>query len=146
MEEKLFFMDEKKMDTVVNCILYYDLVNLIHDVSHIELTYACNWGLFFPFQQACLDIDCNKRVCWNALVSTYVPHHHEYSVCIKRELTENVINVICFLSREIIHRKRAIYTCQISLFTVSKPRSTRRGMVVIPPRFHSSKETVPSES
>ena len=31
-EEKLFFVDEKEMDTVVNCILHYDLANLIHDV------------------------------------------------------------------------------------------------------------------
>ncbi len=30
--------------------------------------------------------------------------------------------------------------------TVSSPSSTRSGIVVIPPRFHSSSETVPSES
>jgi len=30
--------------------------------------------------------------------------------------------------------------------TVSRPSRTRRGIVVSPPRFHSSKETVPSES
>ena len=30
--------------------------------------------------------------------------------------------------------------------TVSKPRRTRRGIVVRPPFFHSSRETMPSES
>ena len=84
-EEKLFSVDEKEMDTVANYIIHYNLANLIQDVLYIELTYACNWGLFFPYQQACSDINCNKRVCWNALVSTYVPHHPEYSVCTKRE-------------------------------------------------------------
>ena len=30
--------------------------------------------------------------------------------------------------------------------TESKPKSTNKGMVVNPPRFHSSNETVPSAS
>lgn len=32
------------------------------------------------------------------------------------------------------------------ILTESSPRRTRRGMVVMPPRFHSSSETVPSLS
>uniref|UniRef100_A0A915HKI9 Secreted protein n=1 Tax=Romanomermis culicivorax TaxID=13658 RepID=A0A915HKI9_ROMCU len=34
----------------------------------------------------------------------------------------------------------------IVIITVSKPSKTKSGIVVKPPRFHSSKDTVPSES
>ena len=58
-----------------------------------KLTYVYNWGLFYPFLPACWDISYNKQVCWSASTSTYVPHHHEYSLEEKKTQNEWIIYV-----------------------------------------------------
>ena len=95
------------------------------------MTYTCNWGLFFPFQQACWDTNCNKRVCWSALTSTCVRHHHECSMHIeRRKKTQNWIEgTSIFIEKKNRSKARCVHTQKGQFWDISRNLGRTRIMV-----------------